>query len=93
MRRDVTRLSWTLQGYESRVERPSVRRLRAVAAQRLAARGLDLESPPTSRPAASALGETAYEVVTADSRAQVDFDTFTEAVSAVEHLSPERRES
>ncbi len=93
VRRDVTRLSWTLHGYEARVERPSVRRLRAVAARRLAARGLDLESPADAEACRTALGETAYAVVNADSRAQVDFDTFTEAVAAVEQLSPERLRS
>lgn len=88
VRRDVTRLSWTLQGYEARVERPSLRRLRAVAVERLASSGLDLENASDAAACRSALGETAYAVVTADSRAVVDFDTFTEAVTAIERLRP-----
>lgn len=86
VRRDVTRLSWTMQGFQARVERPSLRRLRAVAVERLAVRGLDLEHPEDADACRSALGEVAYAVVNAEPRAQVDFDTFTDAVTAVERL-------
>jgi hypothetical protein len=86
VRRDVTRLSWTLQGYESRVERPSLRRLRAVAVRRLAAQGLDLEQPADAAACRAILGQQAYEVVTADGQTAVRFDTFTQAVTTVENL-------
>ncbi len=85
VRRDVTRLSWTLQGYESRVERPSIRRLRAVAAHRLAVRGLDLDADVDA--CRAILGTTAYQVVTADARTHVRIEAFTEALAAVGNLT------
>ena len=85
VRRDVTRLSWTLQGYESRVEQPSIRRLRAVAAHRLAGRGLDLETDIDA--CRAALGPTAYQTVTADARTHVRIEAFTDALTAVENLT------
>lgn len=85
VRRDVTRLSWTLQGYEFRVEWPSIRRLRAVAVHRLARRGLDLDADVDA--CRDALGPTAYHVVTADARTHVRIEAFTEALTAVENLT------
>lgn len=87
VRREVTRLSWSLQGYEDRVERPSLRRLRAVAAPRLRARGLDLDRPEDAEACRALLGPEAYAVVTAgDRRIDVGFDAFRRALSVVEKL-------
>lgn len=61
-RREVSRLSWAMQGYESRVQRNSVARLHQIAAYRLGERGLDLEDPRTISAASlpSAPGPTGW---------------------------------
>ena len=65
-----------------------------MATGRLAVRGLDLDRAEDAAACRSALGEVAYAVVGADSRAQVDFNTFTAAVTAVEKLgAPETSHS
>ncbi|MDN5770766.1 MAG: hypothetical protein L0H24_07725 [Microlunatus sp.] len=87
VRREVARLSWTMQGYEARVQRHSVRRLHALAAARLDERGMDLDDPRDYLGCQSALGTTAYRVVTeVDERPR--YAEFVAAVTAVENLRP-----
>jgi hypothetical protein len=87
VRRDVTRLSWTLHGHESRVERASIRRLRAVAALRLARRELELGAPGDAAACRRVLGDRAYAVLTAGSGTYISLEDFTATVSAVEDLA------
>ena len=88
VRRDVARLSWYLQGHESRVERTSVRRLRAIAVRRLGERGLDLDAAADEAACRSLLGARAHAVLTAEPHRRPPFDDFLAAVDAVENLSP-----
>ena len=62
VRREVARLSWSMQGYESRVQRQSVRRLHEIASYRLGLQGLDLDDPRDYLACQAALGERAYAV-------------------------------
>lgn len=87
VRREVTRLSWSLHGYESRVERPSLIRLRAVADRRLGRRGLHLDDPADGGRCRAILGPLAFRVLTAGPRAPVTFDEFADSLSALEKLT------
>ena len=84
-RREVTRLSWSMQGYESRVQKQSVRRLHEIAVFRLGVRGLDLDDPRDYLACQSVLGERAYHVVSEPDDRPLYAD-FVAAVSAVEQL-------
>lgn len=85
-RREVARLSWSIQGYESRVQSLSVRRLHDVAAYRLGERGLDLDDPRDFPACQTALGERAYRVVSEPGE-QPWYADFVAAVAAVERLT------
>ena len=85
VRREVARLSWSMQGYESRVQRQSGRRLHAIAAYRLGERGLDLEDPRDYLSCLSALGERAYRVISEPDERPLYAD-FVAAVAATERL-------
>lgn len=87
VRREVARLSWSMQGYESRVQRQSVRRLHAIAAFRLGEQGLDLDDPRDFLACQSALGEQAYQVVSEPDERPLYAD-FVATVRAVEKLAP-----
>lgn len=87
VRREVTRLSWSLQGHESRVERPSLLRLRALADHRLGQRGLHLDDPTDADACRGLLGERAHQVLTAGPRTQVRFEAFSATLAAVEKLT------
>ena len=90
VRREVARLSWSMQGYESRVQRQSVRRLHDIAAYRLAAQGLDVTDPRDYLGCQLALGERAYRVISEpDERPQ--YADFVAAVTAVENIAAPRR--
>jgi hypothetical protein len=84
-RREVARLSWSMQGYESRVQRQSVRRLTQIAAYRLGERGLDLDDPRDYLACQSALGESAYRVISEPDERPLYAD-FVAAVAAVEKI-------
>ena len=89
VRREVARLSWSMQGYESRVQRQSVRRLHDIAAYRLSVQGLDLTDPRDYLGCQVALGERAYRVVSEpDERPR--YADFVAAVAAVERLAEVR---
>lgn len=87
VRREVSRLSWSLHGYQSRVERPSLIRLRAVADRRLGRRGLHLDDPADADRCRAILGPLAYRMLTAGPRAHVTFDEFTGSLRALEKLA------
>lgn len=90
-RREVARLSWSMQGYEARVQRHSARRLHDIAAYRLGERGLDLDDPRDYLACQAALGELAYRVVSEPAERPLYAD-FVAAVTSVEQLAslPER---
>ena len=85
VRREVARMSWSMQGYESRVQRQSVRRLQQIAAYRLGLQGLDLDDPRDYLACRAALGERAYVVVSEPDDRPMYAD-FVTAVAAVEKL-------
>ncbi len=85
-RREVSRLSWSLQGYESRVERGSVRRLQQIASARLAERGLQLAAPEDTAACRELLGDTALRVLRTQPGQRAYYDEFLAAVTAVEQL-------
>ena len=86
VRREVARLSWGLHGYESRVDRRSVARLRAIADRRLAGSGVDLDEPADAERASGLLGRTAYAALTGDPNSPPRYEDFARAVAAVEQL-------
>ena len=87
-RREVARLSWSMQGYESRVQRQSVRRLHEIAVYRLGEGGLDLNDPRDYLACQSVLGERAYRVVSEPDERPL-YPDFVAAVAAVEKLGTE----
>jgi hypothetical protein len=87
-RREVARLSWSMQGYESRVQRQSVRRLHEIAGYRLGERGLDLNDPRDYLACQAALGDRAYRVVSEPDERPLYAD-FVAAVGAVEKIGTE----
>lgn len=90
VRREVARLSWSMQGYEARVQRQSVRRLQAIASYRLGEQGLELDDPRDYLACQLALGERAYRVISEpDERPQ--YADFVAAVTAVEKIAAPRR--
>lgn len=85
-RREVARLSWSMQGYESRVQRQSVGRLHQIAVYRLGELGLDLDDPRDYLACESALGVRAYQVVS-EPDVRPLYPDFVAAVGAVEKLA------
>ncbi|WP_375426370.1 hypothetical protein [uncultured Friedmanniella sp.] len=86
VRLEVARLSWGLNGFESRVDRRSVDRLHAIAARRLRAHGVDLDDPADADRAEQLLGTAPYAALTSDLTTLPRYDAFAGAVAAVEHL-------
>lgn len=86
VRREVSRLSWSLHGYESRVDHRSLTRLRAIAARRLRTAGIDLDDPADADRARDLLGPGSYAAVTSDRATPPRYDLFARAVAAVEAL-------
>ena len=89
VRREVARLSWSMQGYESRVQRQSVRRLHQIATYRLGLQGLDLDDPRDYLACQAALGDRAYAVVSEPDDRPMYAD-FVASVAAVEKLVSEK---
>ncbi|MFT4165223.1 MAG: hypothetical protein QM650_08265 [Microlunatus sp.] len=86
VRREVARLSWSMQGYEARVQRQSVKRLHDIAAYRLGEQGLDLEDPRDYLACQLALGERAYRLIS-EPEERPQYADFVAAVTAVEKLT------
>lgn len=86
VRREVARLSWSMQGYEARVQRQSVRRLHSIAVYRLSEQGLDLTDPRDYLACQVALGERAYRVISEPDE-RPPYADFVAAVTAVEKLA------
>jgi hypothetical protein len=67
-RREVARLSWSMEDDDGRVADVAVQRLRTLAARRLAERGIDLDDPADRSAAESALGPQGYRLLTEPGR-------------------------
>jgi hypothetical protein len=62
-RREIKQLSWNIGGDRRRLDEPAVRRLRGIAAARLAAHGVDLDDPRHRQQAEVLLGRSVYRVL------------------------------
>jgi hypothetical protein len=62
-RREIKQLSWNLGGQRHRLDEPAVRRLRRIAAVRLAAHGVDLDDPRHRPEGEALLGRSVYRVL------------------------------
>ncbi|MFC7622980.1 hypothetical protein [Microlunatus sp. GCM10028923] len=82
-RREVARLSWTLQGHASQVDARSGRRLRTLAAETLAEHGLDLTRDEDQERCRALLGERAYRTLEAD---RPHYDEFVGVLNRLEQL-------
>lgn len=87
-RREVARLSWSMAEDDGRVSDAAVQRLRTLAAARLLRRGIDLADPADRQAAESALGTSAYRLLTEPGRHRPE--ALLSCVSAIERL--DRRE-
>ncbi|WP_108252522.1 hypothetical protein [Planctomonas deserti] len=67
-RREVARLSWSMADDDGTVSDAAVQRLRTLATVRLAERGIDLADPADRSAADSALGATAFRLLTEPGR-------------------------
>ena len=83
-RTEVSRLSWSMPSRYGRVSEAAVHRLRAIAASRLALRGIDLDDPAQAPAAEAALGASAYRVLESPSEQFVD--TLLRCVHAIDAL-------
>lgn len=89
-RRDVSRLSWVLTGYDNRVGRLPYLRLRAIAANRLAMRGVDLSSAEGHEAARQLLGSQGYATLVADAPEAPTERVFVSCVALLETLDADR---
>lgn len=87
VRRDIARLSWGMDGFQSRVDRASVNRLRGVAVARLARLGVDLDDPSDREQARALLGAPSYGLLISGTTDLPTFAVFAAAVTAVEQLN------
>lgn len=91
-RRDVARLSWSMQGFDAKVDSRTARRLSELAAGRLAERGLDLTNPADQPAIVALLGYPTHRVVS-----QPDdpppYPIFVHALADIEGLHPNPRET
>jgi hypothetical protein len=82
-RREVARLSWTLQGYASQVDARSARRLHGLVAATMAEHGLDLTRPEDAERCRRLIGERAYRTLAVD---RPHYDEFVHVLDRLEHL-------
>lgn len=103
-RREISALTWSFIGREGRVAEPAVRRLRVVAARRLARRGVVLprglirrgvgrnpspaELDDDQRTARELLGERAWTILTAPGGRLPSLADVTHCVTVIEQLGP-----
>lgn len=82
-RREVARLSWTLQGYASQVDARSARRLRTLATAALAEHNADLADPDQAERCRQLLGARAYQTLSED---RPHYDDFVHTIDRLERL-------
>lgn len=85
-RRDVSRLSWVLAGYDNRVGRLPYLRIRAIAANRLAWRGIDLATAEGHEAARQFLGPQGYATLVDDAPEAPTERVFVSCVALLETL-------
>jgi hypothetical protein len=88
VRRDVRQLSWRIRTDRRGVHREALWRLRAVAAQRLTANGLDPAAPADAAAIRALLGETAHAVVADDTDRPIGYGAYVQTLRALERLDP-----
>jgi len=91
-RLEVAALSWSLLGRGGRVGEGALRRVRAVAAGRLARHGLSLERPRDHEAIRALLGSTAWTVLTTHSDMPSRRE-YEQCVAALERAAPDVSES
>jgi hypothetical protein len=85
-RREIARLSWMLTSRRSDSDRDAILRLRAVASRRLAFAGIDMDDPADSSRSKSALGPSAYALLTEPLGRAPQRRALAECVRALEAL-------
>lgn len=88
-RREVTTLSWMLTSRHGGTDRIAVLRLRAIAAHRLALRGIDLYNAADAQRASELIGPTAHWLLATDQQVSPSHRQMVECVDAIERLDPE----
>lgn len=88
-RREVARLSWTLQGHASQVDARSARRLRGLAAATLAEHDADLDRPEHADRCRRLIGERAYRTLAVD---RPHYDEFVHVLDRLEKLAVPRQD-
>ena len=88
-RREVTTLSWMLTSRHGGTDRIAVLRLRAIAAHRLALRGIDLYNAADAQRASELIGPSAHWLLATDQQVSPSHRQMVECVDAIERLDPE----
>ncbi len=88
-RGEVLELAWTMVGRDGRAGERVLRRLRAVAAGRLARHGADLADPDAAADVERLLGARALATLTRTSHPLPSASDVAHTVSALEHLGPD----
>jgi hypothetical protein len=90
-RRDVSRLSWVMEGHDNRVGAAPYRRLRAIATNRLALMGVDLADEDGRTAARALLGPVGYATLVEESLTTPTQRVFVDCVTLLEGLDLGRR--
>jgi hypothetical protein len=85
-RREVSRLSWMMAGHDNRVGGVPYRRLRAIAVNRLALRGIDVSDPAGDQAARTLLGEMGYRLLIAETNSAPSQRQFADCITLLEEL-------
>ncbi|MET1006676.1 MAG: hypothetical protein ABWX96_14090 [Propionibacteriaceae bacterium] len=85
-RREVSRLSWVMAGQDNRVGDIPYRRLRAIAANRLALRGIDVTEEAGQRAAGELLGQPGYTLLVAEATRTPTQRAFQASIALLERL-------
>ncbi|GAB2514783.1 hypothetical protein [Paramicrobacterium agarici] len=80
-RHDIVRLAWSLRATDGRVGDAALKRVRAIAAHRLQAHGLDLSDPADAPAIIALIGDHAYGVVAPSSLRRPDRSEIDPALS------------
>ncbi|WP_136517521.1 hypothetical protein [Cellulomonas telluris] len=90
-RGEVLELAWTMVGRDGRAGERALRRLRAVAAGRLARHGVDLANPGSADDVDRLLGPRARATLTRTTYPLPSFGDVAHTVAALERLGPDAR--
>lgn len=87
-RRDAQELAWALAGRDGRVSRRALRRVREVAAHRLARHGLDLDSPDDDAALRDLVGPRVLATLRRDTEPYPRFTEVERAIAVLDRLGP-----